>query len=123
MTREELLKLAAEKGGTPQEIMAFAKEMESFLKGEATPPLPPSPPLLVPFQLTPQPMNAPEYRQSKVGNRLVSNAPRARQHWSQEEIDLVKQAMKENMPVSEIANLIQRPVNGVLKAIRTGKFK
>lgn len=120
MTREEMLKLAAEKGGTPQEIMAFAKEMEAFLKGEEAPP---SPPLPVPFQLTARPMHAPEYRQSKVGNRLVSNAPRARQHWSQEEIDLVKQAMKENMPVSEIANLVQRPVNGVLKAIRTGKFK
>ena len=123
MTREELLKLAAEKGGTPQEIMAFAKEMEEFLKGEATPPSPPSPPLPTLFQLTPQPMNVPEYRQSKVGNRLVSNAPRARQHWAPEEIDLVKQAMKENMPISEIANLLGRPVNGVLKAIRTGKFK
>lgn len=117
MTREELLKLAAEKGGTPQEIMAFAKEMEAFLKGEEAPPLP------LPFEMTAQPMNAPEYRQSKVGNRLVSNAPRARQHWAPEEIDLVKQAMKENMPVSEIANLVQRPVNGVLKAIRTGRFK
>ena len=123
MTREELLKLAAEKGGTPQEIMAFAKEMEGFLKGEATPPLPPSPPLPVPFQLTPQPMNAPEYRQSKVGNRLVSNAPRARQHWSAEEIDLVKQAIKENMPVSEISAMIGRPVNGVLKALRTERFQ
>lgn len=120
MTREEMLKLAAEKGGTPQEIMAFAKEMQEFLKGEEAPP---SPPLPVPFQLTAQPMNAPEYRQSKVGNRLVSNAPRARQHWAAEEIDLVKQAMKENMPVAEISALVGRPVNGILKAMRTEKFK
>ncbi len=123
MTREELLKLAAEKGGTPQEIMAFAKEMQEFLKGEATPPPPPSPPLPVQFELTAQPMNAPEYRQSKVGNRLVSNAPRARQHWSPEEIDLVRQALKENMPIAEISTMVGRPVNGVIKAIRTGKFK
>jgi hypothetical protein len=122
MTREELLKLAAEKGGTPQEIMAFAKEMEAFLKGAAPPPPPPAPaPTL--FPMPPKPMKEPEYRQSKVGNRLVSNAPRARQHWSPEEIDLVKQALKENMPVAEISTMIGRPVNGVLKAIRMGKFK
>lgn len=117
MTREEMLKLAAEKGGSPQEIMAFAKEMEAFLYPVKDHPMP------APFQLTTQPINAPEYRQSKVGNRLVSNAPRARQHWSQEEIDLVKQAMKENMPLHEIAALVGRPVNGLLKALRTEKFK
>lgn len=119
MTREEMLKLAAEKGGSPQEIMAFAKEMEAFLYPVKDHPMPAP----APFQLTAQPMNAPEYRQSKVGNRLVSNAPRARQHWSQEEIDLVKQAMKENMPMAEISALVGRPVNGILKALRTEKFK
>ena len=117
MTREEMLKLAAEKGGTPQEIMAFVREMEMFLKGEAV-----VPPAVQPDLPLQQP-KAPEYRQSTVGNRLVSNAPKARKHWDKEEIELVKQALKENMPLAEIANLIGRPVNGIMKAIRTEKFK
>ena len=118
MTREEMLKLAAEKGGTPQEIMAFVREMEMFLYPVKDQPMPaPSP---VPYQPS---LNMPEYRQSKVGNRLVSNAPKARKHWDKEEIELVKQALKENMPFTEIANLIGRPVNGLMKAIRTENFK
>ena len=117
MTREEMLKLAAEKGGTPQEIMAFVREMEAFLK-EGTGHTPVAPPPLQPT-LT----NQPEYRMSKVGNRLVSNAAKARKHWSKDEIEFVKAAMKENMPMSEIANVLGRPVNGILKAIRTEKFQ
>jgi anti-sigma28 factor (negative regulator of flagellin synthesis) len=115
MTREEMLKLAAEKGGTPQEIMAFVREMAAFLK-EGTERTPVAPP-------PPTPTNQPEYRMSKVGNRLVSNAAKARKHWNKDEIEFVKQAMKENMPMSEIANLLGRPVNGILKAIRTEKFQ
>lgn len=119
MTREEMLKLAIEKGGTPQEIMAFVREMEAYLKEEAPPP--PPPPAPPAFQ--PALPNQPEFRQSKVGNRLVSNAPRARKIWSAEEIELVKQALAENMPSSEIAAMVGRPINGILKAIRTDKFQ
>ena len=116
MTREEMLKLAAEKGGSPQEIMAFVREMEAFLKNET---------VMVPKVQPALPLTGPtsEYRRSVVGNRLVSNAPKARKHWAKDEIELVKQALKENMTVAEIANLIGRPVNGIMKAIRTEKFK
>ena len=36
MTREEILKLAAGKAGTAQEVMALAREMVAFIEGDET---------------------------------------------------------------------------------------
>lgn len=88
MTREEILRLAAEKSGTAQEVMALAREMMAFIEGGET------------LRALPAPV------QSRQG-----------MPWRDDEITLLVKLRKDGLADYEIAAMLGRNTQSIRSAL------